>query len=284
MFDTMDRNASFMSSPPTPKGITAANRRLLATLLRSTAGPFTIAEAGKALDLSPERARRLLAYLAQRGWLTRVRRGLYTPVPLEAAHPSEWREDPWVVAAELFAPCYIGGWSACEHWSLTDQLFRDVVVFSGRWLRDRTPTVQDTTYRVKVVSPERLFGTRTVWRGPVQVPVSDPSRTLIDLLDDPSMGGGIRHVAEVLHEWFTAAFRDDALLIQYAERHGNRSVYKRLGYLVEALGLDAPELVRSCRARMSRGVVQLDPSGPAGGRRVSRWNLRVNVRIEGRGG
>ena len=61
------------------------------------------------LELSPEKARQLLAYLARRGWLSRVRQGLYIPVPLDARRSGEWREDPWVVAERTFSPCYIGG-------------------------------------------------------------------------------------------------------------------------------------------------------------------------------
>ncbi|MBI2403374.1 MAG: hypothetical protein HYV20_11710 [Gemmatimonadetes bacterium] len=57
---------------------------------------------------------------------------------------------------------------------------------------------------MKVVSPERLFGTRVVSRGRVRVQGSDPPRTLFDLLDDPELGGGIRHVADVLAALRTA--------------------------------------------------------------------------------
>lgn len=236
-------------------------------------------DAARALSLSSERARRFLAHLAARGWLARIRPGLYVAVPLDASEPAEWREDPWVVAARTFAPCYIGGWSASEQWGLTDQLFRDVVVVTARPTRGRRPTIQDTTYRVKVVSTKRIFGTRAVWRGRVRVEVSDPSRTLVDLLDDPSLGGGIRHVAEILAEWFFGEHRDERRLTEYAARLGNRSVYKRLGFLIERLALPTPDLVAECARGMSTGVVRLDPSGPPRGRRLRRWNLIVNVTV-----
>ena len=260
-------------------GITADNRRRLASLLRAAKGPFTAGEAAGALEMSRSQASRFLAYLAARGWLVRVRPGLYSSVPLEAARPGEWAEDPWVVAARLFAPCYIGGWSACEHWGLTDQLFRDVVVLSSRWQRNRRPIVQGMTYRVKVIPEKRMFGTRIVWRGRVRVHVSDAARTIVDLLDDPTLGGGIRHVADVVREWCIGEFRDERLLLQYAERFGNRSVYKRLGFLIERLAVHAPELLEEARRQMSKGVVRLDPSGPQGGRRIGRWNLIANVAI-----
>lgn len=270
----MERNAISLSRL---KGITATNRDRLTRLIRATEGPFTVAEASQMLNMTPARSRRFLAYLATRGWLARVRRGLYVAVPLDASEPTEWRADPWVVAAELFAPCYIGGWSACEYWGLTDQLFRDVVVMSGRWMRDRMPTIQGTPYRVKVISSKRLFGTRVVWRGRAQVQVSDSARTILDVLDDPGLGGGVRHVGDIVLEWFTGDLRDDGQLLEYVERLGNRSVYKRLGFLIEILALPAPNMLEVCERRMSSGTVRLDPSGPSKGRRVPRWNLIVNA-------
>ena len=184
-----------------------------------------------------------------------------------------------MVATQVFGPCYVGGWSACEHWALTDQLFRDVVVLTTRWQRDRSPVIQGTTYRVKVIKEDRMFGTRVVWRGGRSTRVSDPARTLVDVLDDPELGAGIRHVADVIEAWSDSDSRDDKQLLAYAERFGNGSVYKRLGFLIETLGIDAPDLLDACEGRMSKGVVRLEPSGPEGGRRTSRWNLVVNVRV-----
>lgn len=266
---------SFMS----PAGLTARNRGLLARL-HQIDGPFTADDAASALQVPRQRAQRLVRYLADRGWLARVRRGVYVAVPLSASVPEEWRADLWRAAAQAYSPCYIAGWSACEHWGLTEQIFRDLMVVSARRIGFRKGEIQGTPMRIKVVDSARLFGTVGVWRGSERVDVSDPSRTIVDLLDDPSMGGGIRHVAEVLEEYFDGAHRDEELLLDYCERFGNRSVYKRLGYLLEALGLDEVGLIAICRERMSSGVVPLDPGIDAPGTRDSSWNLRVNARID----
>ncbi|MBA2556316.1 MAG: hypothetical protein H0V12_03050 [Chloroflexi bacterium] len=116
--------------------------------------------------------------------------------------------------------------------------------------------------RVKVIRPERLFGTRTVWPGRVPVQVSDPARTIIDILDDPELGGGIRQVADMLEAFVTSDHRDDGLLIEYGDRLGNRTVFKRLGHLLEARYVPAPVLVAAARDRVSAGITTLDPSAP----------------------
>lgn len=262
-------------------GISAANRRLLEAVHREAAGVVTVADAARIWDVDKARASRLLRSLADRGWLTRPKRGLYVPVPLEAAESGQWREDSWLIAVKLFPEGYIGGWSACEHWELTDQLFRTVVVYTTKRVNRREIELAGMELRVKVIRPERLFGTRTVWRGRVPVQVSDPARTIIDILDDPELGGGIRQVAEMVEEFTAGEHRDDELLIEYGDRLGNRTVFKRLGYLLEARDISAPALVAAARDRVSAGITTLDPSAPPGGRILTRWNLRVNVAVGG---
>ena len=267
-----------------PKGISERNRRLLISLYRSTTGPFSVEEAADALSLSTPRTHRFLAYLAERGWLVRVCRGLYAPIPLDAINPSEWREDPWVVASKLFGPdYYIGGWTACEHWDLTEQVFRATVVVTTKQVRGREADIQGFPFRIRRTTVRKTFGARPVWRDQTKVNVSDPTRTVVDILDDPSLGAGIRHVADVLGTYFTMEHRDDTLLVEYLRRVGNRTAFKRLGYLLECLDIHAPDLLRVCTKSLSTGVGLLDPSLSGEGPIVWRWKLRVNGSVQSDG-
>ena len=264
-----------------PRGISEENRARLEALHRRLRGPFSVADAARVWSLERPRARRLLAHLAERGWLARVRRDAYVAVPLGAGEPSEWRADPWAVAAKEFSPCYLAGWTACEHWGLTEQIFRTIWVVTSRRLSSRVHEFQGTRFQVKVTRRERLFGLANVWRGDLKMQVSNPSRTIVDLLDDPRLGGGIRHIAEVVQNYFDGEHRDDKQLVSFAERLGNGAVFKRLGFLLEALEIDAPALASICRTRMTAGVSVLDPTGPTKGSTLRRWRLRVNVNVTG---
>jgi predicted transcriptional regulator of viral defense system len=247
------------TNPKIAGGILKNNRKLLDLLNRKQKGPFEIPDAAKILGISYSKTSRLLAYWASRGWLTRVRKGLYITVPLGTLKPYERREDPWIIATQIFTPGYIGGWSACEHWGLTEQIFKDIVIFTSRPVRKRRILIQDTLYIVKVVQKEKLFGTNTIWRQQTKVKevvqkeklfgtntiwrqqtkvkVSDPSRTIIDILDDPSIGGGMRHVAEIVKQYFEGEYRDEKKLLAYIKQLNNRTIYKRLGYIIETLNL-----------------------------------------------
>jgi predicted transcriptional regulator of viral defense system len=263
-----------------PAGISQANRAYLEQLHRADGGPLGVGDASEILGLDRKHAARLLGYLARRGWLARVRRGLYLPVPLDARRSGEWTADPWVVAERVFNPCYIGGWSACEHWDLTEQVFRSLLVVTTRRVRERDVDMQGIAFHLTVRGSDALFGTAAVWRGQQRVAVSDPTRTIVDVLDDPRLGGGIRTVSDVLREYMLSRHRDDQLLIAYGDRLRRRALFKRLGYLVEQLDIDTDDLVAACRERRGAGLIALDPSVKARGRIVRRWGLRDNVALQ----
>ncbi|MDP7421339.1 MAG: type IV toxin-antitoxin system AbiEi family antitoxin [bacterium] len=212
--------------------------------------------------------------------MSRVKRGIYITVPLEAKYPSDRREEPWIVAATVFKPGYMGGWTACEHWGLTDQIFSDIVVFTTRRVRSRKQVIQNTTFIIKVVSSKKMTGLKNVWINNVQVNVSDPSHTIADILANPHLGGGIRHVADVLEEYFGNKHRNDAALTEYVKLNGNRTAAKRLGYLLETMEIRAPEVIRFCQKYKSTGYSKLDPKITLKGRLLRRWNLEINARIE----
>jgi len=261
------------------RGIHPETRAHLEALHRTLRGPFNVAAAGRALHLDRTRTWRLLGELYRAGWLSRVRRGLYVTVPLGATRPADWREDPWLVAASVFAPCYVGGFSAAQHWGLTEQLFRTVVVLTDRPVRSREVTLQGTTFLLKHRREAGTWGVRKDWRSGIAVQVADPSLTIIDALDDPAIGGGVRHIAECLQRYWEE-HRAPEVLLDYAARVGNGSVYKRLGYLAEVLQLaDSDALIAACRERLSKGISRLDPTGPAEGTSVTRFQLLVNVHV-----
>lgn len=86
-----------------------------------------------------------------------------------------------------------------------------------------------------------MFGLKPVWRGQVKVSVSDPSRTILDVLNDPLLGGGLRSTVDFLTNYLKSDKRDLDLLIDYADRLGNGAVFKRLGFLLERLVPDAQD-------------------------------------------
>lgn len=262
-------------------GLSGANRVFVAQLNRALPGPFTPAEAAAATDTEHARAARLLRHLAEEGWVARLQRGLYTTVPLEAEDPETWSADPWAVAAAALSPGYVGGWTALHHWDLTDQIFSTTVFITTRHVPRRRRTIGSARFELRHRSESALFGTRRVWRDGTAVDASDKERTLLDCLDDPSLGGGLRHTAEALVAYAESGEEVSwRRLIEYGDRLDNRTAFKRLGYIGETLELGGDELIEACLERVSAGIGQLDPSLPGVGPMTTRWGLRVNARID----
>lgn len=235
-------------------------------------------EAAAELGVDARVAARKLAHWAERGWLRRVRRGLYIPVPVEAERPESWSQDPMVLAEAVWSPCYFTGWTAANHWSLTEQVFRTTVLKTSQRVRTTRARLLDSEYLVVHTSADAMaWGLESVWHEEVRLRVADPARTVIDLLDKPRLGGGIRHAAEILATYLDE--HEAARLIEYGDLLGNRAVLKRLGYLVDVLGRNEPELTAACRTRLSTGIALLDPDGPRAGARVTAWRVRANARV-----
>lgn len=262
----------------TPAGISGKGRAELTAVLRAASTFITPADVGSALHLDSASAAKRLARWAEDGWVRRVRRGLYIGVPVDAANPAAWSEDALAVASAVWSPCYFTGWTAANHWALTDQVFRTTVLKTAGRIRASKVTLLDHDYLVFHTSDASLaWGLKTEWRHEARTRFADPARTVIDILDDPKLGGGIRHGAEILAAYLD--HDDPTTLVDYGDRLGNRTVFKRLGYLIETLDLHAPELTSASAARLPEGVSALDPNGPPGGRRAMRWRLRINVDI-----
>jgi len=248
-------------------------RTRLSQVLRTAGQLITVADATTALGVDRRTAAKLLARWQEQGWLKRVRRGLYAPIPLTAMPADQVIEDPWTLVPGLFDPAYVGGASAAHHWGLTEQLFRTIFVYTARPVRRSQQVIQAIPFVVRHVAEKNIFGTRGLWRGRIKVQVSDVHRTLIDLLDDPAMGGGIRHVADCLRSYLGRPDASTETLIAYGDRLGNGAVFKRLGFLAERSG--APkELVAACAERLTQGNATLDPALPSP-RLLRRWRLWV---------
>ena len=103
--------------------------------------------------------------------------------------------------------------------------------------RERNPIIKGTKFLLRTISEKEMFGLKPVWRGQVKISVSDPL-ALLDMLDYPKLGGGIRSVADMFYNYLKSENKDLKLLIEYAKRLGNGAVFKRLGFLLERFALD----------------------------------------------
>ncbi len=250
-----------------------AGRSNLARVVRHAPEIFRIDDVESILSINRTKATGLVSRWSRQGWLRRVGPGTYVAAQLGLLDSDFVLEDPWILIPALFSPAYVGGWSAAEYWSLTDQVFRPIVVMTSKSVRERRQTHHGTKFVLRSIQQRFFFGQEPVWRSNVEVLVSDIHRTVIDLLDTPSIGGGIQHVIECVNHYLRSERRNDDVLLDYAIRFDNGAVFKRLGLIAEHHD-DSEELVKVCSTRLTRGNAKLDPTMECP-RLVSKWHLWI---------
>lgn len=237
---------------------------------------FSTAEARAALGDRSQNINKLLYHLTCKRWLLRLEKGKYLLLPLEAGMEGLYSVHEFVIAAHLVEPYAIAYASALSYHALSDLLPHTVLVATTRRKAKVTIKELGLTCQFVTVTSHKFFGFQSVTIEDQPVQITTPAKTLIDGLDRPDLCGGIVELAKGLKR-HAADAPDWAQLTADARQLGNRTVFKRLGYLAELLGLEVGEWADRWRAEISPGETLLDPRYGRRGSYHAAWNLRLNV-------
>ena len=215
--------------------------------------------------------------LQSKGWIRRIRRGRFAVVPLSSGEDRSPQLHEFVVAMELVSPAVIAYWSALNHHGMTEQLPRTVFVATDHPVRRKPGDVLGVSYKIVSLRPGKLFGITKAWIDEIPFSVTDREKTIIDGLDLPQYVGGVSEIAKAL----TGSWKvlDEKALRSYAVKIGNSAVVKRLGFMMEMLGLGDVETLRA-EIPLASGFSSLDPTIPKRGKYNRRWGLLVNAEIQ----
>jgi Transcriptional regulator, AbiEi antitoxin len=97
--------------PRLPQG-----RVQLVQVLAASGDVIHISDVAKVLSISRVEAAKRLARWREQGWLSRVGSGAYVAASIDTLGAERVLDDAWVLVPELFAPAYIAGRTAAEHW------------------------------------------------------------------------------------------------------------------------------------------------------------------------
>ncbi len=114
----------------------------------------------------------------------------------------------------------------------------------------------------------------------MKVQVSDPHKTIVDMLDDPSIGGGIRSVVDFFQQYLSSDNCNLDILLQYADKMQNRAIFKRLGFILSKIKPQEAHSITYCLERLSQGNSQLDPTSKSK-RLIKKWRLWIPKGLEG---
>lgn len=255
-------------------GLGKEERAALSALLRVIKITITPGQAAEIWQLNEVQAAKRLASYSKKGWLERIRQGVYIPVPLDSLTSDVIPEEPFAVAAELFSPCYIGGVNAANYWDLTEQLFRTVTVMTEKTIQNRKPVIAGNEYILHTLKSRYFYGLKTVWLAGVKVKVSDPSRTLVDMFMFPDFCGGLRFIVDVLGNYLSSDMKNIDQLIQYLSKSQNGAALKRLGFILELKFPEEQQLIEYCAQNLTAGYAKINPDQSCE-KLITRWRVWI---------
>ncbi len=261
----------------TQAGIGQGERHVLDIMSRIGKSVIRASDLENKLGFTREMSNLMLSRLCKKGWIQRLRSGTYRIIPLGSEDTNPTPEDAWAIAVELFSPCYISGWTAAEHWELTEQIFNSTIILTTQKQRKKELLISGLKYRTKLIAVKDIFGTKKLWSSNTQVQIADIHRTIIDILDDPDIGGGGRHTMDIIKEYFKHKEANPEILCQYAEKLGHGAVFKRLGFVAENLKQFPLPLLEKLHLKIKAGIIKLDPHGPNVGPIITKWRIRINI-------
>lgn len=244
----------------------------------SAKATFTTSESQEILGYKGgDSTQKFLERLQAKGWIRRIRRGRFAVIPLSSGENRTPQLHEFIVAMELVSPAAIAYWSALSHHGMTEQLPRTVFIATNHPVRRRPGEVLGVSYNIISLRPEKFFGNVKDWIDEMPFMVTDREKTIIDGLDMPQYAGGVEEIVKALSNSWDQLNEDK--LRKYAAKIGNTAAAKRLGFLMETLGLGNIEALRK-EVSLAHGFSPLDPTLPRHGKYNRRWGLLVNAEIK----
>lgn len=259
-------------------GLSAQERHILQHFTSACVSTIRNEDIISLLRCIPKSANQILLRLQAKGWLYRLKRGMYYIVPISSKTSTPALENPLTLVMDLFENGFISGWSAAEHWDFTEQIFNTISLVSTDKVRKNHQQIGDISLRIKSVTENRYFGFKTIWIENKKIRIADPHRTIIDILDMPKFGGGGQLMVDIFNAYVSSEYCDFSKLLQYAIQYKKGAVIKRLGYLTEQSKAVVPDdFFKVCKENISKGILCIDPDGPARGIVNHEWQLKINI-------
>jgi len=249
--------------------------KLISALERRGALVVTIPDVCRITGWSRDKAKILMHKLSRKGWFERIERGKYLYIPIRAIE-GKWAEYPWLIVPNLVEDYYISYITAMSFWGFTEQI--PVTVYVATTKQKKEIEFQNYVYKFVKLAPYKFFGWQEIeLKGGYTLNMASKEKTIVDCFDKPKYCLGIDECAKALYN----ARRQISTrkLTDYALRMRNKTLVKRLGYVMDLLGMDVPKKLEKL-VRNDKKYVPLDPLGKAKGSTDKKWKIIKNMEEE----
>jgi len=238
---------------------------------------ITLSELHERLGGSEGDARVFAHRLVKKGWLERLKPGLFQLIPADRGPDGIADTHPLIAGTALADPYFFSFGTACLHYGFTDQVFAEVYIACQD--RRRPAEIRGKRYVFVHVPEEQFFGhTEDTVLGQV-VNIATTERALLDAIDRPRYSGGIREVSRIVRR-SVKRISWESLLDLLTQWHSSALV-QRLGYFLDLHKTDFPSEFRSELLKLIRpsSKIQLGARRKWGttGSLIRPWNVVENV-------
>jgi predicted transcriptional regulator of viral defense system len=230
------------------------------------------------LGLTPDQERKLLSRLSRGGLIARVRPGLYL-VPPQLPLGGEWTPSEAQALNALMQDrdgrYQICGPNAFNRYGFDDQIPNRIYVYNNRISGKRT--IGSVVLMLIKVADERLGATEEAALDCENVLYSSRVRTLVDAVYDWSRFNSLPRGYEWIRRELRAKRTDALDLVRVTLRYGDAGTIRRMGVLLEDVGVDYSLLRKMARAlNATSSLIPWIPDRPKRGTVNRRWGVVIN--------
>lgn len=233
----------------------------------------TVEDLDRLFNLSPEDRKQVVFRLKKKKILSTIKRGVYAFSPLEAGPEGTGVDE--LLIPPLFFPkknYYVGYSTMFNYFGVAEQLFQTVYVLNTSMRMERV--ICGLSYKFIRIPENRMYGLETIKVKDVDVKISSRERTFIDLLYFNKPVGGIAGAVEIFTQIVKSKKCDIKKLVEYAARFPNITTRKRIGLILEGLGVSDSTLKPLIKSVGKTAVSSLD--GSRKGTLNKKWRVIVN--------
>ena len=213
---------------------------------------FTENDVAKIVNKSPEYVKTLLYRLNKQNIVKRIEKGKYTVY-----------DDPMLFASHIVAPSYLSLWTAFRFYSMTQQQPFGIFVIS----RVNKKKIKFQNIDILFSKTKHLFGYKKERYADFDIFIAEEEKAVVDalLFKIP--------LQDIMYALESEKLNFEKLAV-YAKKTNNRSLIKRLGYILEAkkgknYGLRA----------LDNNYIPLDYLNKKKGRKDRVWKLIINTKL-----
>jgi predicted transcriptional regulator of viral defense system len=260
------------------KTLGAVSANLISSLYKLNKTIFKLQDIEAITGLKENAASDLAGKLIKRNIISRLKQGKYIIIPQEIGKDSKYIGNWYVAAREIVnsPDYYISYYSAMDMHNMVTHPVTKVFVNTPKQEYKKQKIAGGVIFEFIYISSKNLWGIKNFWvTKSEQVKVSDIERTIIDCLYRPQYCGGILEIAKGL--WMQKQKIDFDRLFSYAVRFDRIVVIKRLGYILESLGLKDACYLNKLKSKINNKYYTLDPLLNAVETYKNLWKCIANI-------